>query len=178
MRFPSVIYQVKTTARQFFIMQCALLFLSISCSPLRNASDDADINIVKFRTIGSIPVVEAMLNGKRAIFIVDTGASVSVINESEAKHFDFKIRHNNPEYAVKEVIGFGGSATLKIAFNCSIELGSRKINSTVFNSSDMRNLAAIICKAEALPFAGILGADVLYRYRMNIDFGSRTITSQ
>lgn len=162
----------------FFPFAYVVLSVFTSCSTADKLKQSAELHTVKFRTIGRIPVIEASLNGKRAIFIVDTGASVSVINESEMNYFKFKIRSASSEYAGTEVVGFGGKENLNIVFDCSIEIGSRAINSIVFKSSNMSHLGAIICKTEVLRFAGILGSDILHRYQMNIDFRNGTITCQ
>lgn len=157
---------------------CVPVFLVLSCSSANTLYEKPVSNVVKFRTVGSIPIIVATLNGKQAIFIIDTGASVSVINESEARHFNIRIRNNDSAHLPSHAVGFGGKQNLNIAFNCDIELGGRKINSTVFNSKDLRDLGIIVGRGEAWAFGGIIGSDLLTRYRMNIDFATRMITFQ
>lgn len=161
--------------RFYSILQGALIFTMLSCSSAGVVNETPVSTGVKFRTAGKIPIIVAKLNGKHAVFIIDTGASVSVINESEARRFNVKIRSSDTMYRTTQAVGFGGKEILNLAFNCDIEFGGRMI-SGVFNSKDLTDLGAIVGKGEIWAFGGIIGSDILSKYRMSIDFGTRMIT--
>ncbi|MBL0743144.1 retropepsin-like aspartic protease [Chryseolinea lacunae] len=129
---------------------------------------------VRFQPYGRIPVIEAKLNGKPAFFIVDTGASVSILNEQAARHFGFRIATEGMYEAV-EVTGFNGTSTMHHAGRCILEIGDLQIRSLRFKSRDMSDFSSVFFDQERIRIAGILGADMLTQYNMTIDFGTKTL---
>jgi hypothetical protein len=130
------------------------------------------INQLHFKTIGRIPVIEGTLNGKRAFFIIDTGASVSLLDESVSDHFGFKVicRINH------QVEGLGGSARLSQAFNYRVQLGTLNIKNIQFHTKNMSDFVAVIRESENIDIAGIIGSDVFDRYKIAIDYRRNTIS--
>jgi hypothetical protein len=127
---------------------------------------------IRFFTISEIPVIEGKINGRPAYFIVDTGASCSILNESRSGHFGFTFKSRN---AADLVTGLGGEAMISLAYNCQIELGPLKIRSITFRTKPNDYLTQLIRQNEKIDVAGIIGADVLKRYNIRIDFGANTI---
>jgi hypothetical protein len=130
------------------------------------------VNEVKFITIKHIPVIQGRINGKRAYFIIDTGASCSILNQSVADRFGFKY------FATLEgsVAGFGGTAKVNQAFNCIIEFGPLRICNVIFHTRHLDDLAAVIQDQEHIDIAGIIGSDIFKRYKIGIDYKTNTIT--
>ena len=126
---------------------------------------------VPFTTIGMIPVIEGKINGKRAYFIVDTGASCSLLNEQAAGHYGFKYRARSEE----QVVGLNGQAKINMAFDYDIQLGSVNLKQAIFRTRHLAELANIIRVHDHIDIAGIIGADILKRYGMVIDFNSNTV---
>lgn len=153
--------------RTVIIMTASIL--AWGCSP--SAFPNEGSKHVTFTTIGMIPVIEGRINGKRAYFIVDTGASCSLLNESASKHFGFKYRPRSDEH----VFGLGGQSKINQAYDYAVELGPVKLYQAIFRTKHLAELAAAIRDNEHLEIAGIIGADVLKRYGMTIDFNTNTI---
>jgi hypothetical protein len=148
-----------------------LAFLSSLWGCLAPSTQLDTISHIRFISAGRIPVAEGKINGKKAFFIIDTGASCSILNESASEHFGFK-------YFLKiddHVFGLSGRAKTNQAFNYVIEFGPHKITQVVFRTKHMNDLAAVIREAESIDIAGIIGSDVLYRYKITIDFRNNTI---
>jgi hypothetical protein len=149
-----------------------VIVLLASCASSNN-SIKTHVQSIKFKSAGRIPVIDVILNGKPARFIIDTGASISILNEQEADYYGF--RKIEP-LADVEVAGFEGSSMMKHATKCTLEIGSLKITHIRFKSKDINALVAILYRNEQIRIAGILGADLLTQYRMQIDFMNKTIS--
>lgn len=126
---------------------------------------------VPFTTIGMIPVIEGKINGKRAFFIVDTGASCSLLNEQAAHRYGFQYRSRSDE----QVVGLNGQAKINLAFNYDVQLGTVNLKQAIFRTRHLAELATIIRANDHIDVAGIIGADILKRYGMVIDFNSNTV---
>lgn len=127
---------------------------------------------IRFFTISEIPVIEGRINGKQAYFIVDTGASCSILNESRSQQFGFTFKNRN---AADLVTGLGGEAVISLVYNCQIELGPLKIRSITFHAKPIDYLTRLIHNNEKIDVAGIIGSDILNRYDIIIDFGANAI---
>jgi len=118
-----------------------------------------------------IPVIEGKINGKRAFFIVDTGASCSLLNEQSSHRYGFKYRARSDE----QVVGLNGQAKINLAFDYDIQLGAVSLKQAVFRTRHLAELANIIRANDHIDIAGIIGADILKRYGMVVDFNSNTV---
>jgi Aspartyl protease len=128
-----------------------------------------------FETDGHIPVVKAKLNGKPALFIIDTGASVSILNAGFATYYGFSVVE---EITVQHTAtGLEGAALpLGCVGKYTLEVGPLQIRSPRFQSRNLQALSSILFADERVHIAGIFGADVLMQYKMRIDFTNRTIS--
>jgi hypothetical protein len=127
---------------------------------------------VSFKTVNKIPVVEGKINGKKAYFIIDTGASISILNETEANRFGFK-------FAVAEgmeVHGLGGHAGINEVFECEVEFGSLKIKGVKFHTRKLNEVMQAITENDHIHIAGIIGANVIDFYGVTINYKNRTIS--
>jgi hypothetical protein len=131
-----------------------------------------DIPQLRFTTIGRIPVVEGKINGKRAYFIIDTGASCSILNQSVSERFGFKCFLKVDEH----VVGLGGEAKMNHAFNCVVEFGPLNLKNVIFRAKQMDSFVSVIQTHENIEIAGIIGSDIFNRYGIAINFKSNTIT--
>jgi hypothetical protein len=152
------------------ILFFAIVMMTSACAPALY-SDATSSPRVPFTTIGMIPVIEGKINGKRAFFIVDTGASCSLLNEAAAHRYGFKYRARSEE----QVIGLNGQAKINLAFDYQIQLGPVNLKQAVFRTRHLSELANIIRVNDHIDIAGIIGADILKRYGMVVDFNSNTV---
>jgi hypothetical protein len=148
-------------------MSCVPLMMLLGCM----APAQLIPGCVSFRTVNKIPVVEGKINGKRAYFIVDTGASISILNETEASRFGFKFF--TPQDI--EVHGLSGQAEINEATHCEVEFGSLKIRGLKFHTKKLNEVVRAIHENEAVEIAGIIGANVIDFYGVTIDYRNRKI---
>lgn len=150
----------------------ALVVMSCASSTIVS---DATHHVIPFRLIGvGIPIIKGTLNDKDAWFIVDTGASASLVNMAVAGDFgipDFK----NFYVENREINGLGGRRAFE-SVSCRIGLGPLHIRKEVLKSKDLNGFFDAIRVAESLTIAGILGSDILLRYRMVLDYDNGTIS--
>jgi predicted aspartyl protease len=143
------------------------VMLLVSCRPATRVSQS-----INFFSISHIPVIEGRINGKVAYFIVDTGASCSILNESAAKYFGFKTIIVDDEH----LMGLNGAAKIKTAYDYSVKLGPLQIKSLVFRTRKIDELVDVIRNNDRISIAGIIGSDVMKKYQMGIDFRTNKIT--
>lgn len=158
----------KPYAHQVMLGIAVLLMLS-SCMSTARLSENKQL---RFTTVGRIPVVEGKINGKRAYFIIDTGASCSILNQSVSDRFGFKSFIRNDEH----VMGLHGEAKINQAFNCKVEVGPLKLSNVVFRTKHMDSFVSVIQSHENIEIAGIIGSDIFNRYGIAINFKSNTIS--
>ena len=107
------------------------------------------------------------INNRKALFIVDTGASTSCMGLENSALFKL-----NSE--VSEILAAGAGATgmeTKVAINNALTIGTLKdltINLVLFDLSHVKQALAQVTTKQ---IHGILGADFLKEYRAVIDYG-------
>lgn len=159
---------------QIVIVIFAGLILN-GCSIPGSVSVQTDYHVIPFRTIGQrIPLISGILNDKRAWFIIDTGASITLLNAAEAGYYGFSMHESHND--LTEVRGFSSQLQLSKTSFCNIEIGQLKIGRSVYRSQEMNQLFRIIENEEKLRIAGVLGSDILARYRMNVNYESKTLS--
>jgi hypothetical protein len=130
---------------------------------------------VPFLLVGGMIMIKGrMRNSPQLDFIVDTGASRTIISALAARQYT---RINYPlSREMKQtspLTGIGGRMEdVLIAENVNIEAGPLKEQ---FNMISVVNLAEGSENLE-MEIAGILGRDMLEGYSMLIDYGKRTVT--
>lgn len=130
-------------------------------------------NCIKFRTVKNIPVIEGRLNGKPALFIIDTGASVSILNKSDSRRFGFRCTDS----AGHHVAGLGGgNSEMNLAINCEVEFGTMKLRNVRFHAKGLGRVVSVISAHEGVRITGIIGANIIEQYKITIDYKNRTIS--
>jgi hypothetical protein len=125
-----------------------------------------NVTKMRFSTVGKIPVVSGKINGKNAYFIIDTGASCSILNQSGSVHYGFA----HLAHAGDQVTGLGGKVDIHQAVNCLVEFGPLKLRHMSFRTKNLDYLTDIIKQQESITIDGIIGSDILNRYGISIDF--------
>ncbi len=113
---------------------------------------------VKLRTLPSgHHLIKAKINGKKGNFILDTGASNTVIAQSKAKKFKLKLKETEHKAA--------GAGTTEIDINTTgknlLEIGKWKMKKIRFVTMDLQHINHAMQMFDA-KVDGIIGADVLH----------------
>lgn len=145
------------------------LFIMLSCQDKTDKSFEGD-GKVDFVSVNKIPVVEGKINGKKAFFIVDSGASLSVLDENQKNYYSFDTQESNIEAA-----GYSGVAVFREVVGADIEIGGIRFV-TDFKSQDMSKIVSIIRSTEGVSISGIIGSDIMKTNNFIINYTDNSLT--
>ncbi len=113
---------------------------------------------VPFQKRGAVVIVQATVNEKAsARFVVDTGASYTLISQATAKELDIDLDGNLPKISLQTA---NGVITAPLVSLDSIEVGGMQV----------KNLTAAVYNVFTDPgISGLLGLNFLSHFRMDID---------
>lgn len=126
------------------------------------------IDLKHFR---KLPIIEATLNGKPAHFILDSGATFSVLNLNDKTAYDF----DSEEDDENEAVGYGGQAAFEKAKYVEVTVGGVKLNGD-FNAQDLSKIVGVIKSNEGVTVNGIIGVNFFTSYGFILDFKNYKIT--
>lgn len=148
----------------------ALTILS-GCSRELDISDDEPNTSVDFEMYHNIIIVEAYVNSKWSKFIIDTGASVSLLDFTQSKKYNFSYSVDTDH----RLTGFGGRSRLMRTSEVSFALkGAFRDRSFSFSASDLSGLNSILSKSQQRVL-GILGNDFLESHGAIIDYQKKKL---
>lgn len=161
------VYKLHRFAKLGLFIELSLLKIR-DLSSLRNFLEDAEFHRVSLkRTVTLHYKVQAKINGEKCWLIVDTGASTSCINQTEAENLKMI-----PEGSDIKATGAGASNLLtQISENNLLQIGQWSMNRMPFIVMDLSHVNNGLAQAGEMPIIGILGADVLKKARAVIDYG-------
>ncbi len=118
--------------------------------------------------------VDAVINGKPALMIIDTGASNCVLDLARAVKFELL---HDPFFISDSAIGIGsGQLSVTLSRSKYFALGTFRIELFPFVLLDLATINATFAKAGCEPVDGIIGTDLLLAANAVIDYKSATIT--
>lgn len=116
-------------------------------------------------------IVKGLVNGKEIPFIIDTGASCSMIDKEWAEKLNLKLNKSNGK-----TIGYGSSSfDLSIIKKLEIEIDGQVFKVSKAMCSDLSNVNKTLKREGAKPIAGLIGADILMKYKALIDYDKMTM---
>jgi len=107
------------------------------------------------------------VNGKKASFILDTGASASCLDENLAQQYALS---PNQDEILATGAGSSNFATHQ-ADNVLIDLGNLQLQQQSLILLDLSHVNHALAEVNEAPVEGILGADLLKARRAVIDYG-------
>ena len=152
------------------IVSTLLILLMIGCKKEENVSNDF-VYKHKFIQRDFLPIVSGTLNGGEVNFLLDTGASISILDIQEAtKHGVRKGQTSD-----LEIGGYGGvtSDILELK-NVSVKLGNENMTQD-FKGKDIQYLIKGIRGATGLSIVGIIGNDNISSSNLILDFETNNI---
>ena len=110
-------------------------------------------------------------NGKPARFILDTGASQTVLDKERAQGFDLAY-----ETETQTAGGLGtASFETSISKNNTLEIDKLSLNDITVAALDLSHVNKALISQDAEPVDGVLGADVLSRTNAIINYGLEVV---
>ncbi|MEQ6169135.1 retropepsin-like aspartic protease [Ekhidna sp. MALMAid0563] len=133
--------------------------------------DPSEYSTLDFELHKNLIIVNAHINEKPAKFIVDTGASISLLDKSQYKRYEFKYSVSTDE----RLTGFGGKSRLMKTSSVKFKLDGFDLAATYrFNASDLGDLNVALSDTNQRVL-GILGSDFLKNYHAIIDYEKQKI---
>lgn len=118
-----------------------------------------------------LPIVEGTLNGKKAFFLLDTGASVSILDLKSAANYNVRI-------GITEDMGIGGyggvTSDVSSLSNVDLRLGSERMKDK-FSGKDIQYLIQAIRKNTGHTVVGIIGNNNITESKLILDFENNVI---
>ena len=134
-----------------------ILFFILGCVPTKPLYEGVVIDLRERKEMHFISVV---LNGKRTLLLVDTGASKCLLDISQAKKFNF-------EYSLlsrNQYVGLGGLQDIYVVYNYEL-----KDFYIPFLGADLSEVTRYFTR-DTIHIVGILGSDFLERNNATLDF--------
>lgn len=116
--------------------------------------------------------LNAKINGITGSFILDTGASHTVIDEASAEKFSLKFSKS----ASKDAGGLGTAAlkTRKSTGNV-LDIKGFKLNKAALVAIDLSHVNSALEKNRTKRIDGVIGADILKKHKALIDYSEKAL---
>ena len=125
---------------------------------------------IKLSSFNKLPIIKGKLNNKDAYFIVDCGATFSVLDINAVNTFNFGTMETDDE-----AVGYGGQANFQKVNGAEINVGGVTFNAE-YNAQDLSPIVEVISQNEGLTINGIIGCNIIKRYGFIINYKDNTIT--
>lgn len=126
----------------------------------------------KILTSDYLPIVQGVINGRKAYFLLDTGASVSMLDTSQKKDFGFEAVGLDDT----TIGGYGGlSLEVSKLEKYKVEIGTELMRDD-FLGKDLKYLVEPIQENTGYKITGIIGSNNIMRSGLIIDFKNNKLT--
>ena len=116
-------------------------------------------------------VADVTLNGRPGVFVVDSGANISVLDARRAERFALRPDPTTGAYA----LGLGGGLRARAWRVETFAVGAIDTRQKRIMTADLGNMIAVLGQAGKQPIDGIVGQDVLRAHRGVIDVAGSTL---
>lgn len=161
---------MKRSISQLYTVVLSLLMI-FSATQTNAQFDLSEYSSLDFELHKNLIIINAYINEKPAKFIVDTGASISLLDKKQYKRYNFKYSVSTDE----RLTGFGGKSRLMQTSSVKFKLDGFDLAATYrFNASDLGDLNVALSDTNQRVL-GILGSDFLKNYHAVIDYAQQKI---
>lgn len=116
-------------------------------------------------------LVQVTLNGRKATFVVDTGANVTVLHAGLAEAFDLQ-----PGLGVRgAAVGLGGSTGARLWGLKDLSIGPVPVRQRTIVTTDLSQVTGALSRLSDTPISGIVGQDVMKAHQAVIDVAGPTL---
>ena len=131
------------------------------------------IKLLKVEEKGTHILVDAAVNGKQAAFIVDTGASQTVMDKTRAKDFLDDAGVEQSETLSK---GLGTDSMLSFTTKLkSLSMGEFKVENQEIVLLDLSHVVSSYVEMGHPAIDGVIGGDILSDHKAVIDYGQKKL---
>ena len=141
------------------------IFLVILLALLSCKNDIEAPDYIGFGYKNNLPVIKTTINGIGGRFLIDSGASYSIIDLSTIDYYNFKTYGNTSG----SIQGIGGSKESKSVKDIEVKYYGQvlDIDFKAINIENLRNSAGVV---------GVIGSDYLKKNKLVIDYATQTIS--
>lgn len=127
-------------------------------------------NIVDYKRL---PLVEGTLNGQTVYFILDTGATVSILDNEQLKNYNVINKGLSEDY----VVGYGGvdSESYELG-NVNILVGKNLSLTEPFQGKNIKTIVSTVRSFSGKKIVGIIGNNNISSNKLILDFNKGIIT--
>lgn len=152
------------------IVTTLLILLMIGCKKEENVSNDF-VYKHEFVQRDFLPIVAGTLNGSKVYFLLDTGASISILDLKQSSRFGVK----QGLLEDLQIGGYGGvTSNITRLENVDIRLGT-EIMTQDFKGKDIQYLIKAIYQNTGVSILGIIGNDNISNSNLILDFETNNI---
>jgi hypothetical protein len=151
---------------------CTLFSLSITYWVIKEKKQNSSkIRRMSLDQEGNYFFITLRLNGKDAIFLIDTGASSSILDSAQSDSY------NCYKYIIdRKLLGVGGAKNYYYALNVNLLDSSKSKLDVNLDIVDLSSLVQTMSNEYNLDIQGILGSDFFYEYDAKINYRDQTIS--
>ena len=139
------------------------------CVGVVNAQKNFKDGKLSFISVDKVPIIKGILNGKEAYFIIDSGASISVLDENKSDKYEFFMIQSEGEIA-----GYGGHSSPKETESVSISVGGIDFSGE-YLAQDITSIVDVIIENGGIEISGIIGSNIMKELGLIIDFDSNAL---
>lgn len=147
-----------------------ILISSILFYGCQNDTSFKNDNKINFTTVNKLPIIKGMINGKIAYFVLDSGASISVLDNNQSEYYGFSIREGGGLAS-----GYGGTTNFQLVYNAIISVGDIEFKNE-YKASNLSAIALALVEDDGIQIAGIIGNDIMKPYKFIIDYSDNSVS--
>jgi hypothetical protein len=110
-------------------------------------------------------LVQATINGRSGSFVLDTGANVTVVENSHLRHFNI----SGSTGGLSGTVSMAGAAGARQVGVEGLEIGSIETRQSRIVTADMGQLLSTLSRVSNTTVYGLIGQDVLKEHRAIVD---------
>lgn len=153
--------------KKLLILLCILCIIGCQHTPKSFINGSVELH-----SKVSIPIVEGTLNGKTAYFIFDSGATINVLDASQAEKYGFWVG----EPLNITVSGYGGTTTAMYQTGgARVTIGGQPFN-IEFYGKDIKDIAQAVYNDQGIRIVGIVGVKFMIKEHMVLNFSAGTLS--
>lgn len=147
-----------------------ILISSILFYGCQNDTSFKNDNKINFTTVNKLPIIKGIINGKIAYFVLDSGASISVLDNNQSEYYGFSIREGGGLAS-----GYGGTTNFQLVYNAIISVGDIEFRNE-YKASNLSAIALALVEDDGIQIAGIIGNDIMKPYKFIIDYSDNSVS--